>query len=800
MWEQRAQLRRVGFEVSVKPFKSFEPSAIRRTAEEIMRQWTALAEVASEVCVLLWTADGSELLEWAEDIDAPVSWGHSVGFSNTEWDPYGGHSVDSRAAVDYRDAVSPVRYKDIRTIVDEVRSAGRRAFGVPVQIGTAFDPGPEFARSAFKYERHPEILAGGDRTPLGRMIRMVAAEGRLDADPRSYAAFPEGIAAGTTLGSFLGRQAQAFCDAMGFDYLWLSNGFGFSSFPWAPIGMAFDGERFDAPAASAARRGLLEFWQELLSSCTLPVEVRGTNFTAGIDIGSDATPAAEILRTGRVRNPAPNSPWGPLNEEFGVELAGYLSRIAQPPGDGFMFRFYANDPWFWQNPWWDFYSRDPFDIQLPLAVSRLDSEGIPRTATDVQILAIDTSSGRLDPRVGPEVGSEILRALESRPDAAGPIVWAYPWQEYHEDLAKDPTTGRHAYAEDWFVIDAIDEGVPLATVISTSDLAGAAGALSGRIVLMPTRALDERGLPIAESLADAGAVVIAYGPSSRACAAFDRLLGLVPAPGIAGRMRTTASIAELSDLAELDHAELLSGGPLDRQLADTGHGNQLLGVKPAGGGEPYPYAVERTLGAGRIVWVRGSSPLAGFETDRHGLRSARRHDRGTTLRPGAVLLGLLAHVGYTVASVRQEPAQPAIVQTIHRHDGAWWFSGYLPDSTVQGAWRFPWGAPVLHQRDCVLKDGVARYTFGRSFHHECRVFVTQAEGRVGVREQPAFPYGVERSFEVTGLEAAEVVVFVPPGQVRRAQVLVDRTPVEPRRDETDGTLTVNATGRLLVTW
>jgi hypothetical protein len=97
--------------------------------------------------------------------------------------------------------------------------------GKPVRAGATFDPGPEFAKSDFKYVKHPEICVGES---MGRKS-MVCSYALLNADDNRYAGFPDGIPQDTAMGTFLGRQAQIFMDDLGFDYLWLSNGFGFGS-------------------------------------------------------------------------------------------------------------------------------------------------------------------------------------------------------------------------------------------------------------------------------------------------------------------------------------------------------------------------------------------------------------------------------------------------------------------------------------------------------------------------------------------------------------------------------------------
>lgn len=794
----RPQYRRLGLEMSLKPFPSFNEVDVRATAEVVFDQWRLLGSRAEEATVLLWIADGSELLEWAGDLDQPMQWGSLVGFANTQWDPYGQHDAGpTRHGKPYRDQIPTLNYAELRRIVAILREVGERKLGLPVTIGATFDPGPEFADSEFKYVRHREILAAGEDLGLGPLIAMLQADSRLRGDDRRYAAYPDGIPDGLSFGTFLGQQAESYLAALGFDYLWLSNGFGFSSFPWAPVGVGFDGLAFHPERLGASRTGLQGFWRDLLAGTTFPVEVRGTNFTTGMDLGSDGTPAAEILATGRVRNPPPNSPWGPLNHDFGIELTGYLSRIVRPPSGDFLFRFYANDPWFWQNPWWDFYRRDPFDIHLPLSVSRLTGDGSPQPARDLQILSIDTAAGVLDERVGREVGDRVLEALETPPDAAGPFVWLYPYGQYHADAAEDPATGASAYFEDELITAAVNAGLPLNTVLDTSDLTTVlpSGALRGRVVVAPTRVFDADALHLLDELTAAGADVLLYGAVDRGGPGLAAALGLGLAEPVEGE---AILVGRLGAPLPLRHPAILSGGGV-REQATTGV--ELASLICGGEARSYAVAVPaRQAGGGRVVWVRGSASTAGYAVDNHGLRSAVPLDPATAAVPAAVLLAAVGEFDYDLGSVRDQAGQPAIVQTVHRSDGAWWFNGYLADTTVRGRWRFPYGAPLLHQRDCVIDDGRATYQFGRSFHLECRLFAVQQQGRVSVRELAPFPYGIKRYFEVRGLDDAVVTVFPPPSALARAELEVNGQPVEGNRDAETGTIALPVTGTLRVRW
>ena len=114
---------------------------------------------------------------------------------------------------------------------------------------------------------------------------MVCACARLHADDVSYAGFPNGIPEGLPFGTFLGRQSEIFMCDMGFDYLWLSNGFGFGRETWSTLGAIFDGENFHAENFSDVKRGVLDFWTLFRKECSYPVATRGTNMTMGIDNG-----------------------------------------------------------------------------------------------------------------------------------------------------------------------------------------------------------------------------------------------------------------------------------------------------------------------------------------------------------------------------------------------------------------------------------------------------------------------------------------------------------------------------------
>ena len=397
--------RRVTLEMTTKPFRSLDDASVREVCRRIFRQWDAVLRRADAVAVMFWTADGSEILEYRGRMDDEIEWARYIGIGTPSKSPRpddperkGLHS-QSRL---YMENPPRLTYGDLRRIVGIVKSVGREVSGKPVSVGATFDPSAEFVNSRFRNVTHPEIAVA----PSPTRNTWVSCTARLKADKEIYAGFPAGIPENTSLGALLGRQSAHFFRDLGFDYLWLSNGFGFSSIPlWGIQGPLFDGNRFDAGPAAALREDLLGFWRDFRKECPdLPLETRGTNLMPGSDLATGGTPLRDLYRGNWNMVAPPNSPWAALDGDFGLELAGYLGRISElPPGDIFPYRYYTHDPWWLNSPWLDRYGREPHDIYLPLATARLDAEGNVTRPGYLEFLTIEDSYGRTPDQV-PERG------------------------------------------------------------------------------------------------------------------------------------------------------------------------------------------------------------------------------------------------------------------------------------------------------------------------------------------------------------------------------------------------------------
>lgn len=270
----------ITLEVSLKPFRETTDEYIRNVCEGIFNQWKGLVKTAEVVKVLMWTADGSELLDYRGNLDDKFEWAYMIGGANPrgdyprDLDPKGVTLYST--CYKYMENPPVMTYTILKKIVEELKRAGEMILpDKKIMVGTTLDVGPEFAKSDFKYNRHTEILKG---KMMGHPT-MICAYEKLKGDTVAYASYPDGIPDGTPFGTFFGKQATAFMKDVGFDYIWFSNGLGFGREPWSTTGAVFDGEHFDADVLGEIRDDVCEFWKLFRNECPYPVETRGTNMS-----------------------------------------------------------------------------------------------------------------------------------------------------------------------------------------------------------------------------------------------------------------------------------------------------------------------------------------------------------------------------------------------------------------------------------------------------------------------------------------------------------------------------------------
>lgn len=763
--------RDIQLELSLKPFYDTSPGTRERVLRELFDQWKPLWRHAESVSVMLWVGEGSEILEYDGDLDSTFDWGryhgaanphswgekrassgrskpdhNAIGVNGGDQDPER-KGIHSRSYL-YREHPAVFTYGWLRDLVADIKRIGNEITGRTVYVGETFDIGPEFAVSRFKYKWHREILGDG---PLFKE-QFISCEAVLHGDDRTYAAYPDGIPDGTRIGTFLGAQLSELFADCGFDFLWLSNGFGFSLEPWAMVGEVFDGETYHPEKADGIRERILTFWRDLRAAFPMdfPIRSRGTNLATGIDIGSDASPLKDIYEGGFNVDAPVNSPWAALDGDFGLELSGWMSHIARHPGDTFRFRFYTHDPWWLNSPWLDRYNRTPHDILLPLSVSRLQSDGSVELPRDIAFLSCDDSHGRMPVQVPNEVTAHILKARETAPDAPGPFVWVYPFDAMH---AMPPDRALHA---DAFIGACINEGLPLNTVADLTDLPK--DIPQGLVLLSP---VPEPGSAEEDLLASChrnGAQLLLYGPLA-ADSVFRTLLGIDLAEGLEGDF-------EMADGRNLAHLGLLSGGG----CCETGGTPMHTGIL---NGET------RTLSATaeRLAWTRASLSTAEYDPDDpKPLRGPilRPLDAERFWAPGELIRGLLTHFGWRISAEvgGEETRFPYL--TIHRHHNACFFSGHHRDERAILKVRHPLGAPLLKGFHNRVVEGCTEITGQAAWQAEVRVFLAEGEdGMYHCWEPPPVMHGVYRRMLVSGCSNATLSFLVETGHTDKLRILRD---------------------------
>ena len=813
---------RVTLEMSLKPFRSMEPKAVRAVCADLFRQWEPLTRRAGSCAVMLWTADGSEILDYQGQLNGEIQAAQYIGIANpTAQALQNGPQGKTLHECPWLYMENPPRitYRSLKTIVATLKEVGREMTGKPVIVGATFDPGPEFAPSSFKYQRHPEIAMGNT---MGSK-QWVSCTARLKADTRPYAGFPKGIPENTAFGTFLGRQSQHFLKDLGFDYLWLSNGFGFLLNGWDVKGILFDGKNFDAAKANAAREEILSFWRDFREECPdIPLETRGSNLSTGSDLASGASPLANIYHDGFKTAPPPNSPWAALDGDYGLELVGWLSHIADlPPGEKYPFRFYTHDPWWLNSPWFDRYGREPHDIYLPLALARINGHAQVNPPTSFNVLTVDDSFGRMPEACPLEVIPHVLTAMRDYSDEPGLMTWVYPFNEDHELVFGPNPRPAEPFFDDWFIRNAVNTGLPLNSVVSTenflSSLKNNSEFFRHTILLSP---VPEAGSALETALVNCiknGRQVMLYGPLNHGGKPLLDLLNLKTTSPLSGELKLTSTqsgdVYRQGTLATtLNHRDILSAGGVATVLAEPNRPGCVVGATVSDGRQERVYAVlaNQPLGAdsGRIAWVRGSFSCS--------IGNARLPvpDNPEKYFPSELLMRwMLNGFGYEFHWEKSAPQTRNPLVLVARSDNGYFLSGYCPSTAVKLRLRFPQGSPVLIGCETILEAGQATYFMPRAWHHEVRCFVDgQTDGEISCVERQSGQIGIERRLQLSGLKNA-TVNFYPPTHAKVKKVImtgvlmtvsapekaVNSLPYE--TSEEGRCLTIrNITGELLISW
>lgn len=808
------QLKRVTLEMSLKPFYSMEQSAIEEVCREAFRQWLPLIGISKSVSILLWVSDGSEILVWDGNLDSEIEWARYIGFAN-EWTFSHIQEDDPRTAILYTENPAIITYRDLRRIVQIFKEVGENFYKLDVKVGATFDAGPEFAYSDFKYKTHPEINhaeLGGQFIGLKADYTVVCTWSRLKEDNFSYAAYPEGIPKRTPFGEFLGKQCSSFLPEIGFDYIWFSNGFALSYFPWTYLGANYDGKNMPLANYKELSEKVMSFWEHFKRECPdYPTELRGTNFGTGMDLAKDFISLKKLYEKKYVELPPPNSPWGALNYDFGLEMVGYMSRIAELPGETYPFRYYPNDPWFWQNPWKDLYDREPHDIYCPLSAARISKNGELEPPGIIELLTIDTEKGVLDEEVAEEVFPHLRRALQNFPNQPGLLTWIYPFDELHKIIEQDESNTSAVFFHDWFMRNAINEGLPMNTVISSgnwmeSDFIN----WDNTILVASTFWLQaEKAKKLIQHVQQGGKVLL-YGPVQNE--ELLRLLNLKHEVGLEGELALHIEDFETDKILTKDerylkiiHYSKISDGPISEILQNEGDHHTTVHATVAQGEKNRVFALHRSnpeWNGGEVAWVRGSLPYQEANVTNLPIQQTKEFMDSTVL-----MRYLLQDFGYTLLQSKTEISDSSALLFLTRKDNGFRFVGSKKNTAVQFVFRFPEGIPLLIGETTSNRNSKGSYSLDRTFYNECRVFVDQ-ENCNGVICREASPVPMKhmqtnRRLKVNNLKNAKLTIYPPVEAIKEQRVALQLN--GQKADEwtkflKDKVVMENVTGVVEITW
>ncbi len=736
--------KNITLELSGKAFRNSSAEEICRVGNVMFHQWQELWLEAEQISILLWISDGSEILDFSGDLQQTFEWGCWFGEANQQ--PSTCPATREEASI-YRmprrhaGDTAPRSYTWLREVVGTLREIGTQITGKTIRIGTAYDGGPEFAVSDFKYKRHPESLAPN---------RFTYCNSRLHADQRRYAAYPDGIPEGTSFGEFLGRQFRCFADAVGVEYLWLSNGMGFGMNPGGMTGALFDKNRFFPERYAEASARMQEFWHEMGKALPSVVfETRGSNYSAGVEMATDAAPLLQLYRENRIVPPV-NSPWAAINDRVGLEITAWMSHAVQTHVNVcFPYRFYAHDPWWLNSPWLDRYEEIPWDIYLPLSVAVVSADGNIRLPDSIAILSVDDSLGEMPPKVARGISGAVAKIREWAPDAPGPFLWVYPFRQYAETAANDPA---RIFNEEVFLGEAVQAGVPLNSVIAADDFNIAALPQSS-VLIVPVSAWKT-----VEPLFNSDKTIIFYGKITPAEAPLAKKLGLDFAPSVTGCVKIKNTLStdffEQGTISEecFIHPQYANGG---LELIGTAGKCNVVAEAEQNGQHRVLAAICGNLGFLRALPACGETISQSADLDRSSPTEIYPVER--------LLRHLLGAFGWKwqFSAWSTETVLPRL--TVSRHENAFIYSIHAPDNTVKIQTSTPYGVPILTGNDTLIRNGKAIWCGEKLRLAECRCFIRQQQdsvvnGRVWMSGHPDIR---ERRY-YRGLVDAEVFFFPPP--------------------------------------
>ncbi|MDF2648089.1 MAG: hypothetical protein K0Q73_3894, partial [Paenibacillus sp.] len=410
-----------------------------------------------------------------------------------------------------------------------------------------------------------------------------------------------------------------------------------------------------------------------------------------------------------------------------------------------------------------------------LSVARVNAEGGLESPRIVEILTIDTEKGELNEDVPMEIIPHMKKAFKDAPDQPGILTWLYPFRELHEAMAESARHTSDVFFNDWFVRNAINNGLPLNTVLSTDDFFAMQEDVMHKLqdTILFTSAFwikGEKAQRIVEYVRNGGKIIV-YGTVEDP--ALLELLNLRTEHGLEGTFSVNLSLSEdtiTNDAHQgdkgrhlLQHCSHITGGGISEVVDDTADRFTQLHATVNQDGLERVFTLSRALSewnGGKAGWIRGSLPFQTAGVTHLPLRQTDEYMDASVL-----VRYLLQPFGYSLFQTRVEEAAHHALFFVARHDNGFMLTGCKQDTSVTLQLRFPDGAPVIIGQTAVIDEEAVSYALDRTFHEECRLFVKQKQSsRVSSRENQPFPTPKKRTvrnISVYNLQDAEVTIYPP---------------------------------------
>ena len=218
----------------------------------------------------------------------------------------------------------------------------------------------------------------------------------------------------------------------------------------------------------------------------------------------------------------------------------------------------------------------------------------------------------------------------------------------------------------------------------------------------------------------------------------------------------------------MNHDSKMSGGGIETLIARPFDPDTKVFAKVIQGNHTRDVAVvtkNKDWNGGSVCYVRGTNSAA-----YNGGHLLTPDDPSSWFSGSAFMRLSLSHFGFSLMNQKKSVDVPDPINCISRNDNAFWFSGFVPNQTVEQYFHFPQGAPIITGWETDLKNGMASYRFPKAFFEECRIFVEQNEGIISCAEIPR-RYKTQRRIQITGLSASRVRIY-PPESVSKSDIQV----------------------------